>query len=121
MLIQSNTNTCLGIRRAGAEYPLGLATTERVSSLPSISGVSLSSERIKPTRTGAFVGVGSETVGDDDSGTGVAVFSGFGVCVGAGVTVGPVSTIGISSDQTDAELQLGVYRPTLNRYSPGPL
>jgi hypothetical protein len=58
-------------------------------------------------------------------GLGVAVAVGVGVdtLVGleVGVGVGPVMAIVDSCDQTEAELQLGVYLPTLNRYSPGPL
>lgn len=54
---------------------------------------------------------------------------GFGVCVGVdagvgegvgdGAGVGPVIAITDSCDQS-GEPQLAVYRPTLNKYSPGP-
>lgn len=49
---------------------------------------------------------------------GVGVFDGVGA--GVGVWVGPVIAIVFSPDHVGL-LQLPVYRPTLKRYSPGPL
>lgn len=51
---------------------------------------------------------------------GVDVEVGLDVGVEVGVGVGPVIASVDSCDQTDGELQLGVYLPTLNKYSPGP-
>ena len=99
----------------------GISTLSDAILLPSISGF------ISSVGDGIFVGFGV-CVGTVD-GAGVCVTVGFGVFVGAlvadgagvGVCVGPVSATVTSPLQTDAELQLGVYRPTLNKYSPGPL
>jgi len=55
-----------------------------------------------------------------DVGIGVVVFVGVAVGTGVDVGVGPVIAMVASVDQTEAELQLGVYLPTLNKYSPGP-
>jgi hypothetical protein len=79
------------------------------------------------------VGEISSALVDESFGVGVGCNVGFGVTawvgVGVGVSVGAGVGVGVepviatvsSVDQTDAELQLGVYLPTLNRYSPGPL
>lgn len=58
----------------------------------------------------------------------VGTFVGMGVFVEVGgevgevveVGVGPVIAIVVSLDHTEGELQLAVYLPTLNKYSPGP-
>ena len=69
------------------------------------------------------VGFGVGVVVNFGVGVGVAAVVGVGVLVGAGVGVGvgvgPVMEIVASVDQTEAEGQLGVYLPTLNKYSPG--
>jgi hypothetical protein len=94
-----------------------------------------------PEESGAL-GVTDKSTGDGFTvtvtllvGVGVFVTVGFGVfvCVGefVGVTVfvgacvgvgdGPVIATATSVDHTDGELQLDVYLPILNIYSPGPL
>lgn len=94
------------------------------TSPPGVASVTMTSVRGNVgTGVGVFVGVGvlvgvgtfvgiAVAVG----GTGVAVGLGVGVFVGLGVGVGdgPVSVIVVSCDQT-GELQLVVYRPTLNK------
>ena len=91
-------------------------------------GVSISAPSLLTPSTSSSVGESSSASVGESFGVGVGVGFGVGVLVGTGVFVGPgvgvgvgpVSVIVDSVDQS-GEPQLGVYLPTLNRYSPGPL
>lgn len=70
---------------------------------------------------GATVGFTVGFIEGEGVGLGVGVGVEVEVGKGEGEGVGPVIAIVVSVDQTDGEPQLGVYLPTLNKYSPGPL
>lgn len=97
---------------------VGDASGSKISFIPSIAGTS------SPVgySVGPKVAEGTGDAVTVGTGTPVPVAVGFGddVGFGVGVIVGPVIATVTSWLQTEALEQLGVYLPTLNRYSPGP-